>query len=57
VGDRQTHPWVVQLPENLIIFAKKKSIFQMNGQKKCFKKMTLEVPLFKNTKGTWFFTF
>ncbi len=29
----------------------------MNGQKKCFKKMTLGVPLFKNTKGTWFFTF
>jgi len=32
-------------------------IFQMNGQGKSFKKITLGVPLFMNAKGTCFFNF
>jgi len=51
------YPNHIQL-ETLIIFAKNLIlIFQINGQRKCFKKMTLGVPLFKSTKGTWFSTF
>jgi hypothetical protein len=44
--------------ETLIRFTKNKiKIFQMNGQRISFKRVTFVVPLFKNTKETFFFTF